>query len=797
MISRCWNARTVVLGLVLSLALPAQVLAEEMMLEEIVVTATKRSENLQDVPISVGVVSGEFVDKFDIVDLGDFQSYVPSLQVQKTFGSWAVRVRGLGSAITNLAFDSSVPVFNDGVYCARGKCLESAFLDVERIEVARGPQGALFGKSTMSGAISVESNRPTDEFEGSIKGSYEFEDDSYGMTGYLSGPISDTLRGRLAFRYDDVGGWVDNPFVSDEPEEDRYVVRGTFEWDASADTMVTFKYETGDSETDGRSNQLVAPGLMTAITTDPSPEFRDDDRRRVSTGVGDEDYYNHEWSLATLTIDHQLGDHTLTGIFNYWDTETAWRLDVDGGPDYLLNTDLRDEYDQMTAEIRLLSPIEQTFEYIVGAWYQESDLHTQQFSPFSPALANFFGGVILGVPAFLLPPASTGGVGGDRHIERDQDAWSVYGQLTWNVTDRLRLIADLRYTEETQDAMAFGRSSTFPDQVNPVHSGRQYLFHFADYTLYQEREDDSFDPAFRVQFDATDDVVLYAGWSKGSKAGGLKANDQNIGQYTLDACADPAWCQRFVGQATLSPAELAAGITMQDGNGTFDYEDEEAESLEVGAKMTLLDGRASLNIAAYTMEFDDLQTSSYDGTRFIINNASSAEVEGFEIESIFQATENLRITAAIAYVDATYDDFNQAQCPVDGAGNQLDPACVDGQADLSGENLERVPEWEANVNFDWHSTLDNGLQLLAAVSMYYSDEYSVRQDYSPRGTQDSFTKWDARIALAAADDSWEVGITGRNLSDEYTIQHAYEILGDNFVSLSRGRTITLDAQYRF
>ena len=114
-------------------------------LEEIVVTATKRATNLQDVPISVGVVTGEMIDTFDIRDMSDVQNFVPGLQVQQTFGSWAVRVRGLGSGITNLAFDSSVPIYIDDVYCGRGKCMESAFMDVERLEVARGPQGALFG----------------------------------------------------------------------------------------------------------------------------------------------------------------------------------------------------------------------------------------------------------------------------------------------------------------------------------------------------------------------------------------------------------------------------------------------------------------------------------------------------------------------------------------------------------------------------------------------------------------------------------------------------------------------------
>ena len=779
-------------------ASPAMTGAEELALEEIVVTATKRTENLQDVPISVGVVTGEFVEMYDIVDLGDLQSYVPGLQVQKTFGSWAVRVRGLGSAITNLAFDSSVPVFNDDVYCARGKCLESAFLDVGRIEVARGPQGALFGKSTMSGAISIASATPTDEFEASVKVGYEVEDDSTGVAGFVSGPLADGLRARLAFSFDDVGGWVHNPYVTgQEPTEDRWAVRAIFDWDAGPDTLVRLKLEGGDSETEGRSNQLVAPGLMSAISSDPAPEFKADDVRRVSTQVGPEDYYNHDWKLATLTVDHRLGEHTLTGILGYWETETAWRLDVDGGPHYALNTDLRDAYDQVTAELRLLSPTGQRFEYIAGAWYQSSDLRTQQYSPFSPALAGFFGGVILGLPPFLLPPPAAGGVGADRHMQRDQEAWSAYGQMTFNISDRVRLIGDIRYTDETQDGEGYALSSTFPDQVNPVHTGQQYLFHTPDYRFFQKRTDDALDPAVRLQFDLSEDVMLYAGWSRGSKAGGMKANDQNIGTYTLNACADPAWCQRYAGRDSLSRAELAAGVTLQDGNATYDYENETAESFEVGAKITLLDGRANLNLAAYTMQFDDLQTSSYDGTRFIINNASSAEVEGFEIEAVLQATGNLRMNAAVSWVDATYDDFNQAQCPVDATGAQLNPSCIDGQADLSGHALERVPEWEANVNLDWRSQLTNGLQLLATASLFYSDDYSVRQDFSPLGTQDSFVKLDARLAVAAADDRWEVGVTGRNLSNEYAIQHAYEILGDAFVSLARGRTVTVDAVIRF
>ncbi|SVB87676.1 uncharacterized protein METZ01_LOCUS240530, partial [marine metagenome] len=232
-------------------------------LEEVVVTATKRATNLQDVPISVGVVTGEFMETFDIKDMSDVQNFIPGLQVQQTFGSWAVRIRGLGSGITNLAFDSSVPVYVDDVYCGRGKCMESAFLDVERLEVARGPQGALFGKSTIAGAISSISARPTDEFTAEIRLGAEMEDGGYQASGFISGALSDSVRARLAFKTADLDGYTDNIFLGQEDgDKEVNVVRLGIEWDISDETSLYVKIESGESNTDGRNNQLVRPGLM-------------------------------------------------------------------------------------------------------------------------------------------------------------------------------------------------------------------------------------------------------------------------------------------------------------------------------------------------------------------------------------------------------------------------------------------------------------------------------------------------------------------------------------------------------
>ncbi len=751
-------------------------------LEEIVVTATKRTESLEDVPISISVVSGETIEKFRILDVQDLQSYVTNLNVQRTFGNWAVRIRGLGSGVTNLAFDSSVSVFNDNVYCGRSRCLETAYMDPGRVEVARGPQGALFGKSTIAGALSVVSARPTETFEGSVRGGYEIENDGWYVNGVLSGPITDNLRGRLAGEFKDTDGWMTNPVGRDsEPARESWALRGSLEWDVNDNSLLYLKVEGFETDMNGRSNQLVFPGTFGGLTADPDAEFRRDGLRRVSTGTGIEDYDDSNSMAVTAQFDTGLGDHTLSIIAGHWELDYENYLDVDGVPENFLNTTLSEDYEQQSLEVRLLSPTGNTFEYIAGVLYHTSDTSTQQHSPF-----GFFPAVVAPVP-----------VGGVRSFERDTDTWSVYGQLTWNISDRWRAIVDARYTDEEQKGTGNAFPASYPDLINPAYDPTAFN-QPPEYLFFQTRTDDHFDPSIRVQWDATDELMLYGTISTGSKPGGLKANDGNLGVQLLEKNTDPDFLNRYIGQPSITPEEMIAGVTLQQGNGIFDFEDEEAINYEIGAKSVFAGGRAFINAAIFYMEFDNLQTSSYDGTRFIIQNAASAEVTGFEVEGSWLATDSLQLSGGLGYVDATYDEFMGAQCiVVDEVGTPADPNCVDGEEDLSGKRLERSPKWEANLGADWQKSIGENLLFLASLSMYYSGNYYVRQDFSPLGKQDSFTKWDARLAVASASDNWELAVIGRNLGDERVIAHAYEIAGSSFVAESIGRTVTLELTWRF
>ena len=493
-------------------------------LEEIVVTATKRTESLEDVPISISVVSGDTIEKYQIVDLQDLQSFVPNLNVQRTFGNWAVRVRGLGSGVTNLAFDSSVSVFNDNIYCGRSRCLETAYMDAGRVEVARGPQGALFGKSTIAGALSVFSARPTDSFEGYVRGGYEWENEGWYVNGAVSGPITDTLRGRLAGEYKESDGWMSNPIGQDnEPGRDAWALRGSLEWDVNDNSQLYLKVEGFDTEMNGRSNQLVSPGLFGGVlTSDPDAEFERDSLRRVSTGTGIEDFDESNSLAVTAQFDTDFAEHTLSVIFGHWDLEYENYLDVDGVPENFLNTTLYEEYDQQSLEVRLLSPTGNTFEYIAGVLYHTSDTQTRQHSPF-----GFFPAVVAPVP-----------VGGDRNFQRDTDTWSVYGQLTWNISDRWRAIVDARYTDEKQKGTGNAFPVSYPDLINPVYDPTAFN-QPPEYLFFQTRKDDSFDPSIRIQWDATDELMLYGTISTGSKPGGLKANDGSLGAQLLEKNDDP------------------------------------------------------------------------------------------------------------------------------------------------------------------------------------------------------------------------------------------------------------------
>jgi len=798
-------------GIAVAAALVAtpQLASAGSIVDEILVTATKRETTIQDAPISVAVVSGEMLDNYNIIDLNDLQSFVPNLTVQKTFGNLAVRVRGLGSGVTNIAFDSSVSIFNDGIYCGRSRCLEMGFLDVGGVEIARGPQGALFGKSTIAGAIAVKSARPTSEFEGYITTGLETENGGHYLKTAFSGPLSDTFRVRVAALYEDMDGDMQNTFLDTEDNgREASAIRGSFEWDISDDVELFVKAETGDFETDGNRQQLIkllsAPVTLARLTAagvaaSSYPEENYDGNKHSSTGVGREEYdYSDQSSFtAELTADIWNG-HKLQITAGFWEFDSENNVDIDGLPEFLINTQIFESYSQDSIEAKIVSPASDTFEYIIGALYHQSDTYTRQFSPFAGgfyatvAAPNF---VAANIAAQKIP-AGTKAIGGDRQFYRDSDTMSVFGQLTYHVTDRLAVTADVRYTEEEQDGRGTHDHLYFADGYTPTVASTPLTAIANEYTLLQTREDDSLDPSIRVLYELNDTTNVYVAYSEGSKPGGLKANDGNLGKQLLAAAAaDATFLPAYAGVSSLSAAELKQGVTLQQGNAVFDFEDEEAESWEIGAKMLLDGGNAMLNTAVFSTEYTNLQTSSYDGSQaaFIIGNAGSAEIEGIEFELMWNLSDQLSVNASGALISAEYKEFLGAKCPRKMDDTLEDPTCTSG--DLSGRRLDRSPEEEFNIGLSYNTMISPTLKLIANADAYYSGDYFGQQDFDPQTYQEDYWKYNARIGLAT-ESNWYLTLIGRNLGDERTIEHAYKV-NTEVAGVSAGRSVTLELTKRF
>ncbi len=226
--------------------------AAQLMLEEVVVTATKRAAGMQDVPIALSVMGAEKITDQGIGSLEDLAIFMPNVHIAEGGAGDQLFIRGVGSGI-NYGFEQSVGTFIDGVYFGRGQASRSTFLDIQRVEILKGPQSTLFGKNTVAGAINITTARPGDEFEGSIEVSAEPEFDGWSTTLMLSGPLTDTLGARVVVTRNESDGYVNNTFQNrDERQDENTAARIVLDWAASDNLDVTFKYETGKSDTVGR-----------------------------------------------------------------------------------------------------------------------------------------------------------------------------------------------------------------------------------------------------------------------------------------------------------------------------------------------------------------------------------------------------------------------------------------------------------------------------------------------------------------------------------------------------------------
>lgn len=800
-------------------------------LEEVVVTAQKRAESLMDVPISISAVSGAKIADINIQRAEDLTAYVPNFQVTQDPIGDKINIRGIQSG-NQAGFEQSVATFVDGIYRGRGTQTRFSFLDVGMVEVLRGPQPTLFGKNTIAGAVNISTNKPTADFEAELSALYNNEFDETELQAIVSGPLTDSLRGRIVILDRQLEeGWVDNKaYDEDNPDSDEQFGRIAIAWDASESTLVSFRYEMGDFEINGQpwvidrggpiEGLLAESGIPTGKTyttqmgNNGFGPFAGDD----TIDFGSLASFDGDSMETALTVEHQLeSGSTLTAIAGYSEYDFERYVDADFNPIPVLRFDDTEDFEQTSFELRLTSDTGGKFEYIIGAYYQDNEMYVDGTTPFNlPNLDALLGGncaagggsdsVVPGDPGLTAAnvaatvPGSTAGlanacaqtsltsvllpagvVGASRYAYLDQDteSWAIFNQTTWNVTDRLRATLGLRYTEEDKDADQgayaaeyVARSSTPLEdqnpQTNPEALAAVLLGEFTTHAFTSSDPGMSRDEESFTWSLNVQYDITDSSMIYGSAATGFKAGGFN---------------SFYMG--------LPQGLGADSRDVQFD--DEEVLTFEVGAKLALMDGAAELNLAIFRSEYDDLQASVFTGnTTFEVQNAAEATSQGVELDGRWQVTDHLLLSASVGYLDFEFDEFPNQACVAeqfldyredayqsavtagDYAGAAGASLLINNQV-CAAAGINDLEGRESENSPEWtaafiaeHILPIGSYELRSSLDLSYSDDVYRQADLDPYSLEDSYTKVNASLIFGPETGQWDVSVIGKNLTDEET-----------------------------
>lgn len=754
-----WLRRSLALSLS-PLVLASSVQAKPV-LEEIVVTAQKRAESLSDVPVSVTAVTGDKITKAGISNLADLSEYTPNFKLVPGGLIPNVYMRGVGSG-SNQGFELSVGIFADGIHLGRPHQTRAAFLDIERVEVLRGPQSILFGKNAIAGALSIVSAKPGEELEAMVSGLTGVpsgrDNDIKEFSAMVSTPITDNFGVRIAGRMRQEDGYLYNEGVKRlEPEVDEKALRLTFGYHPLDWMDAYLKLEKSEREQNGRTFEFTHASALTGCSGE------DIVLNRVKNTDAEEyaeiDTYNY-----TLNVDMNFEPGTLSLTSGWSGFESVDLFDADSSSFDTVPLLGAEDYDQFSQEIRFASATGNFADYIVGAFYQTSELQFDESAPL-----NVRNGALQ--DSGLCPINTLENVKADleRDFSIDSDAWSAFAQVTLNWLPTLRTTLGVRHVvEEKTGFRDFNvyQSGTKND-ADPATAAILNVLLINEHTLSSARDVTVTLPSVNIQWDATDDIMLYAGFTRGAKSGSYDARNNNDG---------------------MGP----------NGGGTnFEFEDEMADAVEIGSKMRLADGAAELNVAIYRVEYEDMQVSVFDGVAgFTVTNAGSALTQGIELDGRWLLTEKFMLSGSLAYLDFEWLDYVDGPC-YEGAPNE-DPDA--GTCDLTGRENQHTPEWTASLSGTYTQPLFNALVLELGVDVSYKGEHFTSGDLDPRGIQDAVNKINARIGLSSEEETWSVALVGKNLTDETTIgigSPSALDAGGYRATIEPTKTIYLEGRWRY
>ncbi|GAB3270241.1 TonB-dependent receptor [Parahaliea aestuarii] len=760
---------TLAVGLASATLLPTQSFAQSTgLLEEVVVTAQKRSESLEDVPISMAVMSSDAMNKTGVRQMRELAEFVPNVTLSSgNDNNTAVRIRGVGANTRNIGFDTRVGMYLDGVYLGQSPAQNMDILDLERVEIARGPQGTLFGKNTVAGAINLITARPDQEFMTELRGEYG-NYNSHRVSAIVNTPLTDSLAARFSVSDNHRDGYIDNITTGTEfNERDGTSFRGQL------------RYETDRLDFNLAADYLESErvSFMGEAQTDWSgtvyPDPLAPKRFEISNNV--DNYEEREiWGISG-TLDLELGnDYSLRSITAYRDTESDRIQDTDHSAIDIIRVDFPDQYEQWSQEFQLISPAGERLQYVAGLYLYDEQAKTQRSSTLGSETGTLF--------AVLAPPLAPFG---DQFTESqvgtggqvDTESWAVFLNGTYDLTDRLTLGFGARYTDEKKtvdytiagDVVMVGGvvpvtvAQLFGVAAGPIVDG-QTVAVYEDDKSYND-----FSPTVSLTYAISDNSNIYLRYSSAFKAGGFNVD--------------------FVPQQVFD-------------NG-LDFDPETVDAYEIGYKGTALDDKLRFALSAFQMDFEDYQLNQFvdlgnNISAITIRNAAEVQSRGFEAEATWYATPELLLQGAVGYNKAEFEDFP-------GGGSARNPAGLG--ADLSGNTLPMAPEWSAAFTAQYNYPIASlGADLVTRVDWSYTDAAFTTEDNIkvstpggsiPYGYVDSYDILNARVGLEDM-GKWSVYLWARNLLDEeYFDNDSADFLGTIVQMPGDPRTYGIEVAYTF
>ena len=692
-------------------ASPLAIAAEEI-IDEILVTAQKRSESLQDVAVAVTALSDELLRDARIIDTRGLVNLTPSLTFQDGGDprTSSFNIRGIGTQSFSSGVEPSVSMVLDGVVMGSSGIALSQLLDIERVEILRGPQGTLFGKNASAGLVHIITRRPSESFEAEVTGRL-VEGDEYRVTATVSGPLGERIGYRLAALTSDRPGHIENLNGGDDLNgEEAQSVRGKLLLEPTEDVEILWSMDYTDVDTDccqfqPRSLRTIPVAFFGLQGDKIAPVTGDDENDEVNTD-GDV-FSSSEAKGSSIEVNWSIGDYTLTSITAYREWETDSNVDVDGTPVNYLNTNYGiSDQDQLTQELRIASPAADTFSYVAGLYY------------FDQSIDRYFTRGLNLIPGAL-------GFNAAFDTTVDTTNYAAFGQFTVNLSDDFRLIGGARYTNDELE-FDFLRTGTLIQNGVPIGP-------LGPISQDTSSDDDSYKAG--AQWDINDEVMAYATWSQGYKG-------------------------------------VAYNVVFEMAANTQPIDPETSDAWEVGLKSRLLDGRLVINAAAFLTTFENFQTQAQaaSSAQFETINAGEVETKGLEVDFMAVVAEGLDISGGFAYIDASIEDLKNGPCSprqrLEGINGCAKPPAPISVQDLSGGDLPFSPDWRANISANYRTRVSDGLDLVIRGTYRWQDDVLFAIDQDEMKVQDAYGILDLSVALRDTDDRYEINLFLDNALDE-------------------------------